>query len=189
MSTQSSLSLCRLHIFSEGFISNLLAYEIKQSGNLDFISVCMTCPFEEQGVYSLGFKSLIQNRILLPSDQHQQMLLAGFPKLLNICCSCWFQRAVQKLSKSSASLNVRLAAWHPEISCGTGRSTVGLMLAWDQLFHMWEERSTHALWPNRQLMEEMQQWHKKCGASWGNHHSSKHNEHLLATYMATCVMH
>lgn len=121
----------------------------------------MACPFEEQGVYSLDFKSHAQNRILLPSDQPQQMLLAWFPKLLNICCSCWFQRAVQKLSKSSASLNVRLAAWHPEVSCGTGRSTVGLMLAWDQLFHMWEERSAQSLWPNRQLMEEMQQWHKK----------------------------
>lgn len=95
----------------------------------------MSCAFEEQGVYSLGFISHTQNRVLLPSEQPQQRLLAWFPKLLNICCSCWLQSMVQKLSKSFATLNVRLTAWHPEISCGTGRSIVGLMLAWDQLFH------------------------------------------------------
>lgn len=106
--------------------------------------------------------------------------------LLFLLSSAHGARTQQELSNSECQTGYVTS----ETSCGTERSNSGL----DADMRL----GVSVCWKKEALMlcGQAGKWWgkwstgtKKCGASWGNHHSSTHNEHLLATYMATCVMH
>lgn len=106
--------------------------------------------------------------------------------LLFLLSSSHGARTQQELSNSECQIGCVTS----ETSCGTERSNNGFdpgtrlgvsvcwkkkaLMLWGEAGKWWEKCSTGTK--------------KKCGASWGNRHSSTHNEHLLATYMATSVM-
>lgn len=66
------------------------------------------------------------------------------------CSTCVAHGAkAQQLLSSPECQTGCVTSWS---SCSTGRSTVGLMLAWDRLFHCVGTKNHCALWPNKQLM-------------------------------------
>lgn len=134
MSTPSSFPLRRLYTFSEGFIwTSLLQNEAVRRLRVQF-----HCTWHAHLTSWQSTAWALYDIHRTGSFCHQTIPSKG--SWLDFQ-SCWTSVVLADFSarcKSSAraqQLNVRLAAWHPEIFCGTGRSTVGLMLAWDRLFH------------------------------------------------------
>lgn len=189
MSTPSSFPLRRLYTFSEGFIwTSLLQNEAVRRLRVQF-----HCTWHAHLTSWQSTAWALYDIHRTGSFCHQTIPSKG--SWLDFQ-SCWTSVVLADFSarcKSSArAQQLWMSDWLRDILKSSAvQGGPQWVWCWHETgcFTTQEEKSTHALWPNRQLMGEMQQWHKKCGASWGNHHSSKHNEHLLATYMATCVMH